>query len=85
MRFDTPAHILTMNPDGTGVRYLGRGDDPGWSPDGTHIVYDSGWADTISTVSVKPVAGGKPKVLASSQRHDGSDHVWQPDWQPRPR
>ena len=74
-----------MNADGTGVRQLARGDDPAWSPDGTRIVYDSGFASTISTIVVKPVAGGKAKVLASSQRQDGSDHVWQPDWQPCPR
>jgi hypothetical protein len=40
--FDTPAGIWTVSPEGHGLRKIGDGDDPSYSPDGQLIAYDKG-------------------------------------------
>lgn len=86
---DLAAEIITLRPDGSGVRELRRpnkqrgffDEHPAWAPAGGQIVYDEYYADMLGDQLHSPrgiwIMNGD-----GSNRHrvstDGSD----PDWQP---
>ena len=37
--YEPEEYVITMRPDGTGVKYLPQGISPDWSPDGSRIIY----------------------------------------------
>lgn len=45
-----PAHILVVNPDGSGEQDIGEGSMPAWSPDGSRLAYTAGDARAIYIV-----------------------------------
>jgi Tol biopolymer transport system component len=72
-------HIWVMRPNGAGLRRLtpdGRGGySADWSPDGKHIVYTAGWAETsLAVVDLT----GRTRALESLT----ADEDWAPTWSP---
>ena len=67
-----------VGADGTGQRVLTTGDGPGWSPDGTRIVFSrrvSGSEMDLFTVN----SDGSGVTRLTSGTHEGCVPDWSPD------
>jgi Tol biopolymer transport system component len=49
-----PLSAMVARVDGTGIRRLGRGDNPTWTPDGRRIVYENSRGGRIRLISIRP-------------------------------
>lgn len=74
--------IHVIGVDGRGLRKLGFGSYPDWSPGGRKIAYNSGILDSdVGDILVMNPDGTQSTVVAES-RGDGTAYV-QPTWSPR--
>ena len=72
--------ICLMNPDGSDLRQLtssGANEDPGWSPDGRHIVFSSNRGGSRA-IYVMHADGSEQRRLTSG------GEAYLPDWSPAP-
>lgn len=82
-----PGVLFVMNPDGSGVRRIGRGEfdvDPAWSPDGTEIAFSRCHnPDSASRCSldlfVVSAGGGVPRRLTRTPLVFEAGATWSPD------
>jgi len=79
-----------MNVDGSGVRKIGGGFAPAWSPDGQELAFvkivqeSCAPFDTVSRIYAVKVDGtGERRVTPLGGRGQCRADDYQPDWQPR--
>ncbi|HWI07697.1 MAG TPA: hypothetical protein VNT54_09295, partial [Solirubrobacteraceae bacterium] len=74
--------VYTINPDGTGEMVLTenavRDGDPGWSPDGAFITFES-FRDTVSEVYKMAADGSNVTRLTFSGANEDRSTSWSPD------
>lgn len=72
------SHIFTNNIDGSNEKQITKltssNTNPGCSPDGKFILYNSKIANQLSSIWVIPSTGGQPELIA-----EGMMPVWSPD------
>jgi len=73
-----PAHILLVNPDGSGEENIGEGTTPVWSPDGARLAYTAGDAGAIYIVD----ADGTRQTSEVSCDEPDCVSVMSPTWSP---
>jgi len=73
-----PAHLVLVNPDGSGERDLGDGTTPAWSPDGSRLAYTAGDARAIYVVDAD---GTNQRVVVRCDEPDCVS-VMSPTWSP---
>jgi TolB protein len=73
-----PAHIVLVNPDGSGERDIGEGTTPAWSPDGSRLAYTAGNAGAIYVAD----ADGARQTLVVSCDEPDCVSVMSPSWSP---
>ncbi len=66
---DEIVEVLTIAPDGSGLRRVGRGAEPSWSPDSQRLAY----VDEAGQILVVDVAGTVHAVVTGAEPH------WSPD------
>ena len=71
---DGDPHIYLIDPDGTGLTRLVRGESPAWSPDGRTIAFQV-YEGSRYEVRLIDVDGSSERLLAVR----ASDPVWSPD------
>lgn len=70
------ARVWVIAPDGSGLRRVGRGVDPAFSPDGTRIVAARPGAGGNLDLWLLPVSGGAPTRLTSTAGESESGPAW---------
>jgi len=70
--------IYTVNLDGTGLRQVGAGIDPSWSPDGTQITY-ADWSQQPRAIWVVAADGSNKRKLFDAP--EPRSPRWSPDGQ----
>jgi Tol biopolymer transport system component len=73
-----PAHIVLVNPDGSGELDIGEGSTPAWSSDGSRLAYTAGDAGAIYVVD----ADGARKTSVVSCDEPDCVSVMSPTWSP---
>lgn len=71
--------IAVMAPDGSGVRVLGPGSEPAWSPDGTRIAFTDTTADGSTGVFVMDADGTDVRRLTTNPSGMDESPSWSPD------
>ena len=77
-------HIHTVNPDGTNLTLLTRGQFPSWSPDGSRIVFArnrSGWPCCTRAYDIFVIDADGSNLTQITNYPDGAID-WFADWSP---
>jgi YVTN family beta-propeller protein len=73
-----PAHIVLVNPDGSGERDIGEGTTPAWSPDGSRLAFTAGDGRAIYVVD----ADGTNRTAVVRCEEPSCVSVMSPTWSP---
>jgi YVTN family beta-propeller protein len=73
-----PAHIVLVNPDGSGERDIGQGSTPAWSPDGSRLAFTAGDGRAIYVVD----AEGMNRTAVVRCDEPDCVSVMSPTWSP---
>lgn len=77
--FPGSSDIFVMGADGSGrVMIIDRGEDPGWSPDGSKLVFAYPEVDNYEIATASSVDGSGLTTLTDSPGYD----EFEPDWSP---
>ena len=80
--FSSGENIYTMNTDGTDITELARGISPSWSPDGTKIVFTSGFVrfrGDVSDICIMDANGANRVNLTQGRHNVNHSPVMSPD------
>jgi dipeptidyl aminopeptidase/acylaminoacyl peptidase len=73
------AALWIMNADGSNLRFLAKGSDPVWSPDGTRLAYQAPGDPAGNQIFVRIMDAEGATTQITRNEHPATDVKWSPD------